>query len=64
MHLSDRLEPAAALQGIITRSDRVPTACERYGDWARKFFGYGYHQACEGPATAPVRMASDAPLRH
>lgn len=44
MSLSDRFEPRLMERDVITRSDHAPTDYERYGDWARKFFGYGYHQ--------------------
>ncbi|MEW9625538.1 hypothetical protein [Rhodanobacter geophilus] len=30
---------------VITRSDHMPTKLERYADWARKFYGGGYHES-------------------
>ncbi len=41
---NDHFDTALADPAIITRSDHAPTDYERYGDWARKFFGRGCHQ--------------------
>lgn len=57
---SDRFEPGSMDRDIITRSDHAPTEYERYGNWARKFFGYGYHQEfkdSDAPDPAPGWMA-------
>jgi hypothetical protein len=45
MILFDSFDSVQAAHDIITRSDQVPTDHERYGQWARKFYGGGYHQA-------------------
>ncbi len=64
---TDRFEPAMADGCIITRSDHAPTPYERYGDWARKFFGYGCHHAYKDAALAATPAAAPArrtPTRH
>jgi len=55
--------PGPFAREVITRSDRAPTNHERYGDWARKFYGNGYHEMfkdADMPAAYP--MAFDAPV--
>lgn len=41
---NEGFNPELADPAIVTRSDHAPTDYERYGDWARKFFGHGWHQ--------------------
>ncbi|HEX7342415.1 MAG TPA: hypothetical protein VF269_09105 [Rhodanobacteraceae bacterium] len=51
MIVSECIDTGLLDRTIITRSDHAPSDCERYGDWARKFFGCGCHQAFkDGPA--------------
>lgn len=52
MTLNDRFDSALADPAIVTRSDHAPTDYERYGDWARKFFGHGWHQKYKDSDTA------------
>lgn len=60
---SDRYEPRLMDRDIITRSDYVPTDYERYGNWARKFFGYGHHQAYKDSA-ATLARTTPTPTQH
>lgn len=67
MTLSDRFEPRLMDREIITRSDHAPTDYERYGDWARKFFGYGYHQEYKDGDNAldhAAGLVAAMPTRH
>ncbi len=56
MRLTDRFDSALTDPAIITRSDHAPTDYERYGDWARKFFGYGYHHEHKDDDAVGARM--------
>lgn len=57
MTLTDRFDSTQTDPAIITRSDHSPTDCERYGDWARKFFGYGCHQEYKDSDVTLTRMS-------
>lgn len=41
---NERFDMSQADPTIVTRSDHAPSDYERYGNWARKFFGHGWHQ--------------------
>ncbi|HET6586491.1 MAG TPA: hypothetical protein VFJ01_13400 [Oleiagrimonas sp.] len=58
MTLTDGFDHALTDPAVITRSDHAPTEYERYGDWARKFFGYGYHQEYKDSEATRSRLAS------
>lgn len=45
MNMSDAFASSPYAREIVTRSDHVPTKLERYADWARKFYGGGYHES-------------------
>jgi hypothetical protein len=45
MNMFDALASSPYACDLITRSDRTPTKLERYADWARKFYGGGYHES-------------------
>ena len=45
MNMSDALASTPYACDLITRSDHMPTKLERYADWARKFYGGGYHES-------------------
>jgi len=47
---------------VITRSDHAPTNHERYGNWAQKFYGNGFHEMFKDTET-PVAytLAFDMP---
>jgi len=45
MNMSDAFASSPYAYGIVTRSDHMPTKLERYADWARKFYGGGYHES-------------------
>ena len=47
MNMSDAFASSAHACDVITRSDHMPTKLERYADWARKFYGGGYHESCK-----------------
>lgn len=44
MNMFDALASSPYAGDIITRSDHMPSRLERYADWARKFYGGGYHE--------------------
>jgi hypothetical protein len=44
MIMLDAIATTPYANEIITRSDHVPSDLERYGNWAQKFYGGGYHQ--------------------
>lgn len=44
MYMSDTFASSPYATEIVTRSDHMPTRLERYADWARKFYGGGYHE--------------------
>jgi hypothetical protein len=54
--------PGPFARDVITRSDHAPTNHERYGDWARKFYGSGFHEMFKDAET-PVSytLAFDVP---
>lgn len=41
MNMFGTLANTPSTSTIITRSDHMPTALERYGEWARKYYGNG-----------------------
>ncbi|MEY2168545.1 MULTISPECIES: hypothetical protein [unclassified Rhodanobacter] len=45
MNLFDAFASSPYACEIITRSDHMPSKLERYADWARKFYGGGYHES-------------------
>ncbi|MEW9573573.1 hypothetical protein ABQJ54_17605 [Rhodanobacter sp. Si-c] len=45
MNMFDAFVSSPYACNIITRSDHMPTKLERHGDWARKFYGGGYHES-------------------
>ncbi len=57
MTLTERFDSGLTDPDIITRSDHAPSDYERYGDWARKFFGYGCHQEYKDSATSMAHVA-------
>jgi hypothetical protein len=60
MIMFDSVASAPAASDIITRSDQVPTDHERYGQWAQKFYGGGYHQAFKDIGMALARNGRDS----
>lgn len=46
---------------IITRSDHMPSRLERYADWARKFYGGGYHESSKDSRES-IEYAMGMPL--
>ena len=52
---------------VITRSDHAPTNHERYGNWAQKFYGNGFHEAfkdAETPASYALEFDVSAAVVH
>lgn len=45
MNMSDAFASSPYACDVITRSDHMPTKLERHADWARKFYGGGYHES-------------------
>lgn len=58
----DSFDAPTTAHDIITRSDQVPTDHERYGQWARKFYGGGYHQAFKDIGTAMTEHGRDGDI--
>ena len=45
MNMFDAFAGTPFASRIVTRSDHEPTRLERYAEWARKYYGGGYHEA-------------------
>jgi hypothetical protein len=55
--------PGPFARDVITRSDHAPTNNERHGDWARKFYGCGFHEMFKDTeAPAAHAQAFEAPV--
>lgn len=63
MTLTDQFDPILTDPAIITRSDYAPTEYDRYGEWARKFFGFGCHQEYKDN-DARIARAAGSRTRH
>ena len=61
MNMFDAFASSPYACDLITRSDRMPTKLERYADWARKFYGGGYHESSKDSRES-IEYAMDMPL--
>lgn len=54
--------PGSLELDVITRNDHAPTNHERYGHWAQKFYGNGFHEMFKDTeAPTAYTLAFDMP---
>ena len=61
MNMFDAFASSPYACEIVTRSDHMPTKLERYADWARKFYGGGYHESSKDSRES-IEYILDMPL--